>query len=209
MHSTMIQPAPYAIVLAAGAGSRFGGDKLLAPWRGHPLIAHTAAMVAEAISAGMLGGAVAVVPPRSTALGWSLEAAGCTLVENPVAASGLASSLRLGLAEVVRADPLTPAALIVLGDQPLLGPDTIRRLVDAWRANGKSVRPRYRLTPDAPGHPVLLDRSVWPRVAALEGDRGLGPLFLAQPDLIATVDVPGSNPDVDTPADLRSLEDGR
>jgi CTP:molybdopterin cytidylyltransferase MocA len=56
---------------------------------------------------------------------------------------------------------------------------------------------------------VLLDRTVWDRVAALEGDRGFGPFFESHPELLQVIDVPGANPDVDTPADLHSLEDAR
>jgi len=205
--ATMTQPAPHAVVLAAGAGSRFGGEKLLAPLRGRPLIAHIAATVGEAVGTGLLSGAVAVIPPRATALASPLDTAGCTLIENPDATSGLASSLRLGLAAVTRHDPHAVAALIVLGDQPLLGRGTIVRLIDAWRASGTSVRPRYALTPEAPGHPVLLDRAVWPLAASLEGDRGMGPLFAAHPELLVTIDVPGANPDVDTAADLHALQD--
>jgi len=206
--ATMTQPAPHAVVLAAGAGSRFDGEKLLAPLRGRPLIAHVAATVAEALGTGLLSGAVAVIPPGATALARPLDTAGCALIENFDSASGLASSLQLGLAEVTRHDPQAAAALIVLGDQPLLSRGTIARLIEAWRASGKSVRPRYTLTPEAPGHPVLLDRSVWPLATSLEGDRGMGPLFAAHPELLVTIDVPGANPDVDTAADLHSLQDG-
>lgn len=205
----MTEPAPYAVVLAAGAGSRFGGDKLLAPYRGKPLVAHVATTVAEAVLGRVLAGGVAVVPPRSTALVWALDVAGLRIVENPEAPAGLATSLRRGLAALADVDPPAGAALIVLADQPLLASRTIAALVRQWRATGLSVRPRYALHPAEPGHPVLLDRSCWALANTLEGDTGLGPVFRARPDRITTVDVPGANPDVDTPDDLHSLEDCR
>jgi molybdenum cofactor cytidylyltransferase len=205
----MTEPAPYAVVLAAGAGARFGGDKLLAPYAGRPLIAHVAATVAETILGGVLAGGVAVVPPRSASLVWTLETAGLRIVENPDASAGLASSLQRGLAALAAMEPLAGAALIVLADQPLLSSVTIAALVRRWRETGLNVRPRYARHPEEPGHPVLLDRSCWTLAAALEGDTGLGPVFRARPDSITTVDVPGANPDVDTPDDLHSLEDSR
>ncbi len=94
--------------------------------------------------------------------------------------------------------------LVVLGDQPLLRPDVVRAVVDASRATGRAiVRPRYA-DDDAP-NPVLVRRGAWALAAGLEGDRGLGPLLLARPDLVEEVPVAGANPDVDTPADLERL----
>lgn len=205
----MTDPAPYAVVLAAGAGSRFGGDKLLAPFQGRPLIAHVATTIAQAILAGELAGGVAIVPPRATTLMWALETAGLRLIENRDAISGLATSLRLGLAGLESLAPPAESALVVLADQPLLSIETIALLVAAWRRTRLSVRPRYARQPDTPGHPVLLDRSMWSMAEGLTGDTGLGPLFRRHPEAIATIDVPGANPDVDTPADLQSLEESR
>lgn len=205
--SEIAATAPHAIILAAGAGSRFGGGKLVTPFEGRPLIAHVAMAVAEALADGLLSGAVAVIPPRATGLAWPLDTAGCTLVENPDPARGLASSLRLGLEAVGRAVPPAGAALIVLADQPRLRSATIARLVEMWHRTGRSVRPRYALAPEVPGHPVLLDRAAWPEAMRLDGDHGLAPLFRAFPELLTTVDVPGANPDVDAPEDLRALED--
>lgn len=201
-------PAPWALVLAAGAGSRFGGDKLLAQLHGMPLAARVAAIVAESIETGLLQGGIAVLPPDDTRLAAHFATAGLTLVENPDAASGLATSLKLGIAtlEAIRTTPPPGAALIVLTDQPLLRLAVIQRLVIEWRAAGRSVRPRYAASPEEPGHPVLLARALWPLVHELTGDQGLGAILRARPDAVVAVDVPGDNPDVDTPADLDRVE---
>jgi molybdenum cofactor cytidylyltransferase len=200
--------AAFALVLAAGSGSRFGGAKLLAPFHGRPLVAHAAAAVAEAIAAGTLAGGVAVIPPAAPGLARTLDAAGLQLVENPDAALGMANSLRRGLA-VLREHTAPPAsgAVIVLADQPLLRAEVIAQLVAGWRQSGRSTRPRYLATPAEPGHPVLLDRSLWHLAERLAGDTGLMQLLGGEP--VIHIDVTGANPDVDTPADLRQLEDSR
>jgi CTP:molybdopterin cytidylyltransferase MocA len=200
--------AAYALVLAAGSGSRFGGQKLLASLHGRPLIGYATAAVEAAIASGAVAGGVAVIPPEMTALARSLAGAGLRLVENPEAARGLATSLRRGLAALAEcAAPPAGAALIVLADQPGLKPEVVARLVASWRETGRSARPTYLASPAEPGHPVLLDRGLWPLADRLSGDTGLGALLAGQP--VTLIEVPGANPDVDTPADLRQLEDSR
>ncbi len=204
----MVTGAPYALILAAGQATRFGGDKLLATLRGQPLIAHVAGTVAAAVAADLLGGAVAVVPPGATELGRQLELTGISQVENPAPEAGLAGSIQLGLTALESvARPAAQAALIVLADQPLLSGDVIRRLVAAWRRSGKSVRPRYAGSPHVPGHPVLLDRSLWASAQRLAGDHGLGPMLAERPEWCEILDLPGSSPDIDTPSDLTAIEE--
>lgn len=122
----------------------------------------------------------------------------------------LSLSLRTGL------DALTDrgsrvdreAALICLGDQPLLRLDVIRAVIETWDRNAfPIVRPAYRDEPGRPGHPILLDRSVWPLADGLRGDTGFGTLFEIRRTTVRTVSVAGRNPDVDTPDDLRALEE--
>jgi CTP:molybdopterin cytidylyltransferase MocA len=198
----------YALVLAAGRGRRFGGDKLAAPFRGATIIGHVAGTLAHAMSARLLAGGVAVVPVRATALTWRLDTAGLEVVENPDAGTGLASSLRIGLAALAQPErsPAAAAALVVLADQPLLRLPVIEALISAWEAAPGTYRPRYADQPAEPGHPVLLDRADWALADALHGDQGLGALLTGHPG-IRLVEVAGANPDVDTPEDLRLLED--
>lgn len=202
-------PSVWALVLAAGEGRRWGGNKLLALVGGRPLISHAAGALAEARRQGSLGGTVAVVSGADAVLRQLLEDHGCRIIVNPAFASGLSSSLRAGLDALKQLDrePLPGAALIVPGDQPALSVDIIGRLVGAWRGGaGSVIRPRYAARPQAPGHPVLLDRSQWALADRLTGDTGLGPLLRDRPDLVRTIDVPGDNPDLDTPADLIAFE---
>ncbi|MDX2119450.1 MAG: nucleotidyltransferase family protein [Gemmatimonadota bacterium] len=207
-HESPAAAAIYALVLAAGRGRRFGGDKLLAPFRGATIIGHVAATLAQAMGGGLLTGGVAVVPVRARALLWPLDTAGLEVVENPEAGTGLASSLRLGLAALAHPDrrPAAAAALVVLADQPLLRLPVIEALVSAWRRAPGTHRPRYADQPAEPGHPVLLDRAAWNLAEALRGDQGLGALLAGHAG-VGLVEVPGANPDVDTAEDLRLLED--
>jgi len=121
-------------------------------------------------------------------------------VRNPDPVRGLASSLQVGLATVAGLAPPVDAAVILLGDQPRTEAAVIARLLAARSADRPVVVPRYA---GGGGHnPVVLDRAAFGLVDEASGDRGLGPVLEAHPELVTVVDVAGTNLDVDTPADL-------
>jgi CTP:molybdopterin cytidylyltransferase MocA len=191
------------VLLAAGPSRRFGGPKLLAPFRGRPLLSYSCEAVARAREAGLLAEAWAVVAAGDDAVRSLVERAGCAPVANPHPDHGMAASIRLGVEAAGGAAELG-AVLVLLGDQPLVQVDTMRRLIEAWRNGaGPVVRPRYADQPGTPGHPVLLDRTLWTLAGRAAGDRGLAALLPTS----SVIDVPGANPDVDTRDDLRQLED--
>lgn len=197
------QPAGVAgLILAAGLGGRSGGAKLVAPLRGRPLVSYALDVAGRARATGLLSDLRIVIAPGDQIVTAVAREAGAAPVVNPSPEHGLSSSLRLGLAALD-----TGAALVLLADQPLVRLDAVAVLVAAWHERlGLLIRPRYARTPDEPGHPVLLDRSLWPLTAQLEGDAGVGQLMPAGAPGVALIDMPGSNPDVDTPADLHLLQ---
>jgi molybdenum cofactor cytidylyltransferase len=136
--------------------------------------------------------------------------AGLEPVFNDAPERGLSYSLRLGLASLESGPPAAGAALVFLGDQPLVRLEVVERLVKAWQeGRGAIIRPRYTEPGDAPGHPVVLSRRMWPQARKLEGDLGFRALLDSNPPDMVTLDVAGDNPDVDTLADLRALEKSR
>jgi molybdenum cofactor cytidylyltransferase len=191
------------VILAAGAGRRFGGGKLTTPLRGRPLVAYALDVAGRAWAAGLLTDLHAVVAPGDEAVAALARNVGAAAVVNETPEQGLSSSLRCGLAALGDAG----AAIVLLGDQPLVRLDVRAVLVAAWHERlGILIRPRYAEGAGEPSHPVLLDRSVWPLADRLEGDAGLGTLLPAGAAGVAVIDVAGRNPDVDTPADLHFLE---
>jgi molybdenum cofactor cytidylyltransferase len=189
-----------AVVLAAGASSRFGSQKLLADLGGKPVLQHTLDAVA---AAGLddvvvvLGGARAKV---DAAIAWRTE----RRVTNERPQDGLSSSVRVGLDQAAEDDAVA-AVLIVLGDQPAIRPEAIHAVIEAARdSQAPFVRARYAA--DGAPNPVLVRRAAWALAAGIDGDRGLGPLLAQRPELVLAVPVAGANPDVDTPADLAALQ---
>jgi CTP:molybdopterin cytidylyltransferase MocA len=188
-----------AVVLAAGQGRRFGGEKLLAKFRSAPLLAHPLRILADARAAGLIQRVLVVIPAGSDQLQELVRRSGATTVIQPDPSADLRSSLKLGL----QAAQGSASALIVLGDQPLLRKETIAGVMIASAGRPDAiVRARYAANPGDPGHPVLVPSQWWHLADTPEGFRDTGdgrPPFDYLP-------LPGANPDVDTIEDLRALE---
>ena len=190
-----------ALILAAGESRRFGEPKQLADWGGRPLLEYVAGRTAEWPQVDEV---YAVLGAEAEQIMEQADLSGVTVVENLDWREGIASSLRAGL-DALLGDRDAGAALVVLADQPMVPPAAVERLFEARRRSGRPViLPRYRFLR---GHPVLLDRWLWPRlVAGLEGDQGARNLFLAHPEWVEEVTI-GEDPprDIDTREDLNRL----
>lgn len=192
------------VILAAGAGRRFGGGKLLALLDDRPLVQH----VVDAVCDWGPAAVVAVLGHDADVAERIVDWGGATLVRNPDPDRGLASSLALGVAAAAALEPPLDGVFIALGDQPRVRTATFVALARAAAADGDAhpmVVPRYDREPDAVANPALLLRAAWPLVAGLTGDRGMGPVMAANPGLVLRVPIAGDNPDVDTPDDLRRM----
>lgn len=183
--------SPVGLLLAAGAGRRFGGPKALARLDGERLVDRAV----RTLRAGGCSDVLAVagaVPLRD------VDAQVVTNVDWP---TGMGSSLRRGLAAAARGG--WPAAVVLLVDTPWVGPDAVRRLLDAWRdAEPLAAQATYD---GVPGHPVLFAREVWTAVGeAAVGDRGARAWLAAHPGDVRHVPCEGTGDprDVDLPDDL-------
>ncbi|MEA2653628.1 MAG: hypothetical protein QOI37_855 [Chloroflexota bacterium] len=182
------------LVLAAGAGSRFAGGKLLATIGGRPILQH----VLDTLAAAGVGEVVVVLAGDAETVERAIEWRGARRVINPDPASGLASSLKVGFEAI---GPGATAVLVMLGDQPLVSSAVIGSLRDAAHEPDRPVVvPAY--AEERGQNPVLLYPAAFGLVAETAGDRGLGPVLETHPELVTEVAVPGTNPDVDTHADL-------
>lgn len=176
----------FAIILSAGAGSRFRGDthKLTAILRGRPVSAWA---IDAALGAGLAG---VVVVTGSVALDLP---AGVVEVHNPRWNEGQATSLQLGI-EAARAAG-ADAVVVGLADQPFVTPL-------AWTSVARSSMPIAVATYDGVrGNPVRLHRSIWPLLPSV-GDQGARSLITLRPELVDEVACSGSAADIDTMEDL-------
>lgn len=187
-----------AVVLAAGTASRFGGQKLLALLGGTPVIRRTV----ENVLAASLTDILVVLGADAEAVRAALDGLPVRFVLNPDYRDGMSTSLRRGIEAL---DPAARAALIVLGDQPAVAPEVMRRVVAAQRETGKPIAaPVYG---GVQGNPVVFAREVFAELEAMRGDRGGREVVRRDPARVALVQVAAGMPrDVDTPEDLEALD---
>jgi nicotine blue oxidoreductase len=128
---------------------------------------------------------------------------GVVSVHNPDWATGMGSSLAVGLAAV---PPDSAAAVIALADQPLVGAESVRRLIAAYASGARVAVACYE---GRARNPVLISREHWPAVVALAiGDVGARPFLRAHPNLVTRVECGdvGRPDDIDSPEDLARAE---
>lgn len=183
------------VILAAGKGSRFGSNKLLAALAGKPLLGY----VLEMLPRDRFDRVTAVVSaPETQALcrTYGIDA----LLYDGGAQS---DSIRLGLSRMEQMD----GCLFVMGDQPLCQGDSVRRMVDAFGSNPGCV---YRLAYGGiQASPVLFPKETFGELSRLTGERGGMSVAGSCPGGIRTVEAGHAAElwDADTPQALAQMED--
>ena len=187
------------ILLAAGASSRFeDGDKLTAKLEGHNVLS----LAARAAAALPFKHKIAVTPHHESKRAKIAKEQGWRVVENPDAAKGQSSSIRVGL-DAIEADQEVEQFLFLLGDMPFVPAHHISALLLAKTPEIDAVMTTVQnfLTP-----PTLFSRNQLAFLKELTGDKGAKMIFNA---LENTVTIPLANQyaaDIDTMKDLMSAE---
>ena len=181
-----------AVLLASGAGRRFGGNKLLAEVEGAPLYLRALDTLA---AARLDRRAVCAVRPEILAAG---AARGFLPLANPDAAEGISASVRLGAAAMAGMD----GVLFAVCDQPFLTTESINRLIESFEeSSGRICALSWR---GERGNPVVFPADLLGELAALTGDAGGGAVLRRHRSRLRLVEAlsPRELLDVDTPADL-------
>ena len=185
------------LLTAAGAGLRFGEDKLLLPVAGAPMGIHALNVLLEAPFALR-------VLVTSADKGYLMEAArekGFSIVINPAPERGMSSSVRLGTGHILTSGAYD-GILYAVADQPNLSPTTIARLVTAFEG-----QPDCIWAPEAEGrrgNPVVFPSSLFSELMAVQGDRGGRQVIAAHRELLRTIEVsPFELKDIDRKEDMQ------
>ncbi len=197
-------PAPRvaAIIMGAGRSTRMGdANKLTEEFDGKPMIAH----VADAALSSKADGIILVTGHQKDDVLKALAGRPMSYAHNPDFAEGLSTSIKTGIKAATELDPPVDAALILLGDMPLISANLIDRLIAAHDPD----EDRYICIPTVGhkrGNPVLWDAAFFRELQDLNGDVGAKPLIAENADLVCEVAVVGeaSLTDFDTREALRN-----
>jgi len=190
----------HAIVLAAGASTRFGSAKQLVRIGDRPLLSLVAGRAAEVVGQALLivlGAQAAELTPLLK------HSAGSTVV-NRDWREGLASSIRTGIG---RLPPSCAGVMLVLADQACVTAEDLRRLAGAWRRQPLCVAAaQYGGTV---GAPAIFPRHLFGELSDLRGDSGARVLLKRHGDSLVKVPMTSAAFDLDTPDDLLELGKSR
>jgi molybdenum cofactor cytidylyltransferase len=183
-----------ALVLAAGTSKRMGKPKLTLRLNGESMLDR----VLDTLHRSKVDRVVVVLGADRDEVTRKVKFHGEKVLYNSRYKGGMSGSLKLGLKSIQQdAD----AAMVVLGDQPFVSTATIDKLVDAYKASrALVVAPLYR---GFRGNPILFDKSLFPQIMTISGDRGAKMVVEAHRDKLVEVEVEDKGVvfDIDTPSD--------
>jgi len=189
----------FAIVLAAGSSARMGGNKLLLDWNGESLVrrAARAAVAADRV--------LAVLGHEAERVRAELSGLPVEIVLNADHARGMGTSLRAGVHHAAAEG--AGAVVIVLGDMPLVGPQTVAAVIDRYRrTRAPLVVSRYG---GVAAPPTLYDRALFGDLLTVADDRGGRMVADRHRDRSEVVDWPAEAlADLDTPAEYEAARAG-
>ena len=191
------QPVVCACVLAAGTSTRFGETKLVQDLHGKPLVQH--ALLA---SQGACEGRVTlVVGHDEAAVIAATSGHSDNVIVNHDHQQGIGTSISAGVGECRDG---ADAILIVLADQPLVTSAHLSELIDHWSgADDEIIASTFD---GVVGPPILFPKKAFDALCELNGDTGAKKILSNNEFHVRSIDFPPAGMDVDTPDDLRKLD---
>ena len=186
----------HVLVLAAGASSRLGQAKQMVSLGGRPAL-HVTVATAVAVA----GHAVTVVlGAHAKMLTHLLAHSPASVIVNRHWQEGLGASIRFGMSSL---PPACSAVLLLLGDQVVVSPGDLRRLINGWRDQEETIA---AATYDGHvGVPAIFPRLCFGELSELRGDVGARQILERHSYRLVRVPMPNAAIDLDTPADMAAL----
>jgi molybdenum cofactor cytidylyltransferase len=180
----------WAIILAAGESKRMGSPKMILPFRGMTIIEK----VIENVLSSDVDKTIIVLGAGKEKILKLTEKLPVMYCFNENYKNGMLTSVKRGF-EYLPKD--FRAAVVLLGDQPMIGASVINTVIKGYNESGKNIIiPVYN---NKRGHPLLVDKRYWDEIISLDGPEGLKELINRHPDDLLEVET--GNPEILTDID--------
>jgi len=202
-----IKPKVTALVLAAGKGTRFGGDKLLhaIPYTNQDGTISTSAigLISALNVKPHVDDVLCVVRPHDHDLINLYKEHGLSIVTNDEYEVGLSTSIQKGIESIKPNHHI----MICLADMPLIQAHSYQGLIKHFNADPNLICRPYNTEyiHEQPGHPVIFPCSLKPLLLTLDGDKGAQGLISQHPINLVSVCDKGIYLDIDTQQDLQKI----
>lgn len=188
------------MILAAGASTRMGSPKQMLAYRGCTLIRH----MAEVSIASVCEPIIVVLGANAKRIKPEISQLPVEIVENQHWEEGMSSSIRVGLEALLAINQNLEAVAISLCDQPLVSPQTLNQLVEAYSLTGKPIiASEYAGTL---GVPALFNHTLFSELIALKSTEGAKKLINKHIAEVFSIPFPNGAIDIDTPKDYEQLQ---
>jgi molybdenum cofactor cytidylyltransferase len=185
------------IILAAGASGRLGKPKQNLIYKGKTLLQSAVNIANDSKCIPVL----VVLGANADEIQPTIEKLPVTILHNKIWQEGIASSIRLGIAELEKIEPKVDSAILMLCDQPFVDAELINKLIQSKSEKG-IVASAYN---DTIGVPVLFDACYFEELLQLKGDEGAKKLLLKHPDDVVMIPFPLGSVDIDTIEDYEKI----
>ncbi len=187
------------IILAAGSSSRLGRPKQLIHFKGKSLLQHSVDCIVQTELAPRL----LVLGANATEIRKEVQLDSFVCVDNESWSEGIASSIRMGVNNMLKLDPKVDSLLFMLSDQPFVSTRLIVELVNVHKESGRQITAsRYK---GDYGVPAIFSKSLIPELLTLEGDQGARRIIKRYAGELVFVNFEFGDMDLDTPEDYGRL----
>jgi molybdenum cofactor cytidylyltransferase len=191
------------IILAAGSSSRFGSPKQNLVYQGKTLLQRA---IQTALTSACCDCAVVVLGANEGQIRPNISDQQINIIYNPDWQEGMASSIRLGIAQLLYLEPLVTSAILMLCDQPFVDPLLLYQLTERKTENDSGIIAcEYKNTL---GVPALFDKKYFFQLMKLTGSEGAKTVINANPEDVMSVPFSLGAIDIDTIEDFERLNRG-
>lgn len=188
------------VLLAAGASKRLGQPKQLVSFHDKTLLQHTidcGESLALKLKVLVIGANVDQILSESDFKSFEV----CM---NENWEEGMATSLNLGLQKLLDLQPNLSGVMVLVSDQPFISAKLLNEMIQSFSTESSIVVCKYQ---EVIGVPALIGSNYFEEIQALKGDQGARRIIKKYPDLVKTINFDQGNFDIDTPEDLRRLNE--